>query len=621
MDNILFNPIKNKHPRGAIKTNETVNFELLVKKNIHFKDLKLIIHDEFRNSNIIKTLNYQTQLNEFNYFTVSIDPLPFGVYFYYFEIIFDDCSYFIKSDKLNSKVTKDKDRYSKWQLTVYKEDFSTPEWFKGTIMYQIFPDRFFKSSNFIPGDVKNYSERIIHKDWNSIPHSGITHNNYQAKDFFMGNLLGIEEKKQYFNNLNIETIYLNPIVESAENHRYSTADYFNVDPFFGTNEQFKNFCIDFKKDNINIILDGVFSHTGSDSIYFNKENNYNSIGAYNSKDSNYFDWYFFKNYPNEYHSWWGFNNLPTVNKRNKNFIKFINEKDNGVLNFWQKLGISGWRLDVADEFTDEFLDEIRYSCKNFDKDSLIIGEVWEDATNKISYDKRRRYFLGDQLDSVMNYPWKDAIINFVKYHDVEEFSFEILSLVENYPKPALDSLMNLLSSHDTERIITMLALDDPNEIPVEKRPTYKLSNEEYSKATSLLKFAAFLQFTLPGVPSIYYGDEIGMYGFRDPYNRLGFTWNNIDNNLLEFYKNLSKFRFDNKNSFKNSFELIYSKDKCIAYKRNNILCIINMSEEAKLIPTDFKLNNILFSNSEVDFSKYGIVVSSKSYSAIEIDKL
>lgn len=506
-----------------------------------------------------------------------------------------------------------------WQLTIVNHDFKTPDWFKGTTMYQIFPDRFKKSSAFQPiEEAKNVHERFIHDSWTALPHSAITHTNYRAKDFFMGNLLGIQEEKNYFQKLNIDSIYLNPIVESAENHRYSTADYFKVDPYFGTNEQFKNFCQEFSTANIKIILDGVFSHTGSDSIYFNKEKHYNSLGAHNSEQSPYYSWFDFLNFPNSYNSWWGFENLPTVNKNNQHFLDFITQKDTGVVNFWQQLGIAGWRLDVADEFPDKFLDEIRSSAKYYDSEALIIGEVWEDASNKMAYNQRRRYFQGNQLDSVMNYPWRDAIINFVKDGNAEQFEYEINTLVDHYPREALHSLMNLLSSHDIPRILTALAVEDAKNYPLSERPNYILTSEKYSEVKELSKFAAFLQFTLPGVPSIYYGDEIGMYGFTDPYNRLGFDRENIDEDLLGFYTKLTTFRADNKKSFCDNFELLSAQDGAISYTRNDILCIINMSTSPTIIE-NFVQGEVLFTNNDVVFTKYGTVVPAKTYVAIKIN--
>lgn len=618
MKNIIFNPIYNKNPQGAVKNNQKINFNMLVKEDFYFKKISIILINDETKFEIEKDLSIISKNKNYNTLSVELDCLNSGLYFYYFKIVFDDLVAYVKNNKLNAVTTTNYNEFELWQLTVYDKSFKTPDWFKGTIMYQIFPDRFKKSENFTQLEIpKNDKERFIHKNWTDTPHSSITHKNYQAKDFFKGNLKGIEEEKEYFKNLNIESIYLNPIVESAENHRYSTADYFKVDPYFATNEQFESFCKDFKKNNIKIILDGVFSHTGSDSIYFNKYNNYNSVGAYNSINSPYYDWFDFKEFPNNYNSWWGFDNLPTVNKYNKTFLKFITEKDNGVLNYWQKLGISGWRLDVADEFPDEFLDAIRDSVKSYDNEAIIIGEVWEDASNKMAYNKRRRYFQGAQLDSVMNYPWREAIINFVKYKNSEEFEYNINQLIENYPKEALDSLMNLISSHDMPRILTALAVDNAKEYPLNERLTFNMTENLYNKVKILSKFVAFIQFTLPGVPSIYYGDEIGMYGFTDPYNRLCFDRDNIDYDLLNFYKNLTKFRYDYKQSFKNNFEFLYSKNGCVAYKRNNIICVINMNE--KPIILDIVTNGeILFTNKDCIFTKYGLVVPSETYLAIKV---
>ncbi|MDO4813737.1 MAG: glycoside hydrolase family 13 protein [Gemella sp.] len=618
MQHIIFNPIYNKKPRGSVADNKEISFEVLIKKDFYFNKISLVLRDDFSNVISKNRLNKVTSDNkEYDTYKVIIPPLSPGLYFYYFDIKLDFFPVYLKNNKLNAELTKDYEAYSMWQLSVHKAEFTTPNWFKGTTMYQIFPDRFKKSPNYTPSEtVKNEADRFVHEEWTAIPHSSITHENYRAKDFYKGNLEGIREEADYFKKLNVESIYLNPIVESAENHRYSTADYFKVDPWFGTNEAFEKFCKEFKEKDISIILDGVFSHTGSDSIYFNRDNNYDSVGAYNSTDSKYYPWFDFKNFPNEYNSWWGFDNLPTVNKSNEDFLNFVTKDDEGVVNYWQKLGIAGWRLDVADEFPDKFLDEIRRSAKTYDKEALIIGEVWEDASNKMAYNQRRRYFQGDQLDSVMNYPWREAIINFVKYHNAEEFMYQIHTLVENYPTQALDSLMNLLSSHDMPRILTALAVDNAKEHPLEERPNYKLSSEKYAEVKDMSKFAAFIQFTLPGVPSIYYGDEIGMYGFTDPYNRLGFDRDNIDKDLLKFYQKLTDFRFNNKEEFVTGFEFISAENGLIHYKRNSIDCIVNMSDKAQVIER-LTQGDVLFSNKDAVFTKYGLVVPAKTYVAVK----
>ena len=459
---IQFNPLQDKYPKGAVSSSQDILFEVWVHQDFYFKQISLNLFNDFTQQKFIYTLEPTDVLKEQSRkYIVNIPALETGLYFYDFEITFEDSTGYLKKHKFNAVFTMEEQSYSSWQLTVYDADFQTPEWMKGSIMYQIFPDRFKKSPHYQATVAANEEMRVRHDDWNAIPYSSITHEDYRAQDFFMGNLKGIHEELPYFKQLKIDSIYLNPIVESPENHRYSTADYFNVDPYLGTVQDFKDLCKDFKEENIRITLDGVFSHTGADSIYFNRYGHYDSVGAFQSQDSPYYPWFTFMEFPNVYQSWWGFTNLPTVIKENKEYQEFMFNAKNGVIPYWQRLGIGGWRIDVADEFPDCFIDQLRKSAKQEDPDCFLLGEVWEDATTKFSYNTRRRYFLGKQFDSVMNYPWRDAIIRFVKHKDARQFSLALLELLENYPKPALDVLMNLLSSHDTERILTILAFERP----------------------------------------------------------------------------------------------------------------------------------------------------------------
>lgn len=269
-------------------------------------------------------------------------------------------------------------------------------------MYQIFPDRFCRSGEKhenVPTD------RIIHENWEDTPffrpdERGIIRNN----DYFAGDFKGIESKLPYLQSLGVTCIYLNPVFESHENHRYSTACYEHIDPMLGTDEDFEHLCKQAKTYGIDIILDGVFSHTGADSIYFNKFGRYGDHeGAYRDPDSKYKNWYFFSRYPFDYESWWGITTLPNVNENNPDYTEYICG-ENGILQRWIDKGARGWRLDVADELPDEFLDNLNKAVKAKGNDKVIYGEVWEDASNKESYGVRRRYLIGGQLDSVMNYP-------------------------------------------------------------------------------------------------------------------------------------------------------------------------------------------------------------------------
>lgn len=616
MKNVIYNPLINKRPSGASKNNEKNLFQIYIDEKISIKNLSLVIFND-KNENIRNkfAMTYLNKNENYLMYSVQLNELETGLYFYYFEFFENESLKYISNFNFNAEIS---DEISTWQLTVYNKDFQTPEWIKGGIIYQIFPDRFEKSENFIPTKAKNSEERIIHSNWTDIPNSALDTKNYSAKDFFMGNLNGILDKKNYIKSLNVNMIYLNPIFESSENHRYSTANYFKVDPFLGTNEIFKNLCTEFKNIGINFILDGVFSHTGSDSIYFNKYNRYDEPGAYNSKESKYYPWFKFIEYPEKYESWWGFENLPTLKKENADYIDFICKKEEGVLNYWQNLGIMGWRIDVLDEFPDVFIDELRKSIKEKNEEAFILGEVWEDASNKFSYGNRRRYLLGEQADSIMNYPWRTAIIELVKYKNVELFASRIQSIINNYPQPALDTMMNLLSSHDVERIITVLGTDI-EKVSYEDRKYFTLTKDEYEKGKALQKMAAFLQFTLPGIPSIYYGEEIGMEGFRDPFNRQCFCLESGDRDLLEYYIQLTEFRKKYENSFKTGFKFEKISKTLISYHRNDILCIINLDDKP-VIYEEINKGELLFSNSKVFFTDYGLVIGANSYLALNTKK-
>ncbi len=467
-----------------------------------------------------------------------------------------------------------------WQLTVAEKDFTTPDWLKGGIIYQIFPDRFYNSGSkkeCVPTD------RVMRSDWGAEPEwrptaEGKVLNN----DFFGGDLKGIEEKLPYLKDLGVSCIYLNPIFESHSNHRYDTADYSKIDSCLGTEKDFKNLCKSAKKLGIHIILDGVFSHTGDDSVYFNKKGRYSTLGAYNSPESPYYKWYKFTNYPNKYQSWWGFETLPEVIEEGEEYRNFINGKG-GIIEKWLNAGADGFRLDVADELPDIFIDELRARLKETKPDALLMGEVWEDATTKHSYGSRRRYLLGKQFDSVMNYPFANAIIDFCRNGKAEYFMSTIMQIVENYPKQCLDVMMNHIGTHDTERAITKIAGESCEYRDRIWQSCHSLG-DKYQMGVQLLKCAVALQFTLPGVPSIYYGDEAGMEGYKDPFNRGCYPWGNENNELLDFYKTMGRIRRENPVFQKGWFSPVSSMLGCVAYRRHNeygdIMVIVNRNERA-----------------------------------------
>jgi len=493
-----------------------------------------------------------------------------GLYFYRFEL--DDKGF--DCGEMRRGAFSDAKRC--WQITVFESYYQTPAWFKGGIMYQIFPDRFYKS-----GDIPIAEHKILRSDWGGTPRYqpnefGKVLNN----DFFGGNLNGIREKLPYLKDLGITTLYLNPIFEAYSNHRYDTGDYMKIDPLLGTSEDFDRLVETAKECGIGIVLDGVFNHTGDDSRYFNRYGRYPEIGAYQSKDSPYADWYSFYEFPEGYESWWGIATLPAVNENSESYQNFILGK-NGVLKNWIKHGIMGWRLDVADEIPDFFLSLLRTSVKEENSDAVIIGEVWEDASNKIAYSVRRKYLQGNELDSVMNYPLKDAIINFMQTCNTTMLRETIFRLIDNYPKQTLDSLMNILGTHDTPRILTVLG----NQVceTKEQMEVARLDDEAKKSAKAKLKMAALLQFTLPGVPCIYYGDEIGMEGDRDPFCRKCYDWENADEDLRTYYRNLGKIRqSDLKGIFSEGvYREIYADSSCLVFERrtdsNCVYIFVNCS--------------------------------------------
>ena len=429
-----------------------------------------------------------------------------------------------------------------WQLTVYEKDFAVPKAAAGGIIYQIFPDRFFasgKEKENVPDD------RFLRKEKTATPEFRQSNGPCSlGNDYYGGDLAGITEKLPYLKSLGVSIIYLNPIFEAHSNHRYNTADYMKIDPLLGTEEDFKELCEKAERQGIKIILDGVFSHTGDDSVYFNRYGRYPSCGAYNSKNSPYFGWYKFTRWPDSYSAWWGVPSLPETHEENPDFSEFITG-ENGVLRHWLRLGASGWRLDVADELPDEFLDKIRTAVKAEKEDALIIGEVWEDATDKISYGVRRRYLRGRQLDSVMNYPFAAAIIKFVTGGNADELYDTVAAVCENYPKAALDVLMNHIGTHDTVRILTALGGEPDMGRGRAWQSGAVMTAEQLEHGKKLLYIAALLQFTLPGIPSVYYGDEAGMTGYGDPFCRGFYPWGREDMYLISFYKKLGAVRRSN----------------------------------------------------------------------------
>lgn len=562
---------------SALATDEKVRFKIIVSRDFACTGAKLAITKEGEET-VFYDMFWVGMHEEYDeYWEVHFSATTSGLYFYHFEL---QTPWGINCIKNAGGGKGDFLREgAEFQQTVYDKDFKVPSFLQGGLIYQIFPDRFHNSG--IPKT--DVPKSRIMRSWGEEPYwseeqmRGVWNN-----DYFGGDLKGIEQKLPYLADLGVSCIYLNPIFESHSNHRYDTADYEKIDSLLGTEEDLKDLCKCADKQGIKIILDGVFSHTGCDSKYFNMYNRYDTVGAYNSKDSPYFSWYKFINWNKEYHAWWGIKLLPELVEEDSSYRKYMCS-ENGIVRKWIRCGIGGWRLDVADELPDVFLDDLRVAVKAEDPNAIIIGEVWEDATTKFAYGQRRRYFQGRQLDSVMNYPFANAILSFVKEGNALAFGDAVMSIIENYPPNVLHVLMNHIGTHDTPRAITALA--GPN-MEGQGRPWQHennvLSVEDYDLGVLRLKLASLIQYTLPGVPSLYYGDELGMQGMRDPFNRGCMKWDNGDETLLSWYKNLGDMRKKISVLKDGEFELVYAEHNSLAYcrtsKNEQLLVAVNAGD-------------------------------------------
>lgn len=588
----IFNSRKKEYKSqiSAIAVDEQVKFRLVVPRCIKCSCARLAVFKD-NESTVYYNMFWAGMCGESHeYWEIHFSATTAGLYFYHFELETPWGNSLVKNvgngeGDLNAEGTE-------FQQTVYEKDFKTPDFLKGGLIYQIFPDRFYNSKT----PKKNVPESRVMRKWGEEPYwqesqmNGIWNN-----DYFGGDLKGVEEKLEYLSGLGVSCIYLNPIFEAHSNHRYDTADYEKIDSLLGDESDLESLCKKAHGLGISVILDGVFSHTGCDSKYFNMYNRYNTVGAYNSKSSPYFSWYKFTDYPNGYKSWWGIKLLPEVSEEDEGYREYICGK-NGILRRWLRLGISGWRLDVADELPDVFLDDLRKAVKEENENAVIIGEVWEDATNKFAYGERRRYLLGEQLDSVMNYPFADAILNYVKFGNAQAFMSGIMSIVENYPPCVVNVLMNHIGTHDTERAITRLAGESAEGKDRAWQHSHnQLSDYDYLKGISMMKLASLIQYTLPGVPSLYYGDEAGVQGMKDPFNRACFPWDNINKELYKWYKRLGEIRRGCKAFKEGSFEPLYAADSAIAYVRrseeNSVLTAVNNSNSELQIPVGEEWDN------------------------------
>lgn len=560
--------IECKSPYGAVKCGEKLSLHFPIASWVSVD--KMFVFIRLGDVSTPVEMRFEKSENGFSVYTADYVFDTAGIYYYRFEMRNRDGVWYYGRGENGESVCGE--NLPEWQLTVYKSSYKTPDFAKGNIIYHVFVDRFNRADG-----VKTKRKYRLHESFSESPEVVSADGKYYADDFFGGNFNGIREKLDYLEELGVGIIYLSPIFKAFSNHRYDTGDYLKVDELLGTEDDFKRLLDAAHEKGMKIILDGVFNHSGADSLYFNKFGTYDSLGAYQSKSSPYYDWYYFKKFPDEYACWWGCDNVPDLNKSNKDYRALVFGK-NGVVEKWQKLGADGWRLDVVDELPIDFVNLLIKKIKSVNKDALVIGEVWEDASTKVSYGELRPYLLGDQLDGTMNYPFMNAIIAYVRDGDEKFFKDTVQSILENYPKETVYCLMNSLGTHDTVRIINALSDVRAHGWSKTHKLGYKLPDSEYEKAKKKLYLASVLQFTLPGIPSIFYGDEAGLQGFDDPINRRPYPWGSEDKEILAHYKKLGRIRRENRAVFSGGFNM-RDENGLVAYERasgdDEILIAVN----------------------------------------------
>ncbi|HFL3600083.1 TPA: glycoside hydrolase family 13 protein [Clostridioides difficile] len=560
-----------KAPFGALKFDEELTICVKVNEGYNIKSISLKINREEEMRTI--TLNEELDNDKLGKcFCCKIEKFDgTGVYFYYFKVDVEmdgqiKTLFYGKNRDNGYSCEYNYSDINKYQITVYK-DFKVPTWYKEGILYHIFVDRFNNGNR--SGKVDNPKKNsFIYGNWEDTPmYIKDSQGDVIRWDFHGGNLRGIINKLGYLKKLGVSILYLSPIFEASSNHKYDTGDYKKIDPMFGDEDTFKELIDKAKEKGISIVLDGVFSHTGADSKYFNMYGNYNSLGAYQSKESPYYSWYMFEEFPQKYKSWWDVKTLPNINELEHSYMDYIIYDNDSVINKWVNMGIKGWRLDVADELPTKFIRELKKELKKADDDSILIGEVWEDASNKISYGQRRSYLLGEELDSVMGYPFRNNMFSFLKGEiNSYELCNRYMQIKENYPKESFRSNLNLIGTHDVTRAKTELNDD-----------------------VDLVKLAVAIQMTFEGVPYIYYGDEAGLCGGVDPDNRRTYPWKNEDEDMLNFYRDVIKIRNKNKLLSSGNTEFIYTNnDSVFSFIRVNenndrMLILVNRSENVESI--------------------------------------
>ncbi len=533
--------------------------------------------------------------------------------------------------------TEDPEDHS-FALMVYEPGFVSPSWAPDAVIYQIFPDRFRDgrtSNNPQTGDVR-YDDPVLKLAWGVLPEgycrnyadgntncpwrfddtppaSSLTKEQPRGRDYYGGDLKGVEQKLAYLKSLGINTIYFNPIFDAGSNHSYDTQDYYKIDPYFGTQGDWNNLIKQANKIGIRIVLDGVFNHMSSDSPFFDRYHHYKTVGACESASSPYRSWFHFRapqgNEPSVcapstpggndtyYDGWFGFDSIPVIDKSNPAVQQYFLTNPDSVSKHWLTAGAGGWRMDVSGDpsFPAGYWETFRSVTKTTKPDALLISETWQKDSTLL------RMIRGDRLDTTMNYRLRDAVIGLLapgsfdskgfpdsgRIIEPSEFAARIASMREDYPDAAYYSLMNLLDSHDTERLLWTLT--PGAETTAEK----ELNAANLAAGKQSVKLASLIQYTMPGAPTVYYGDEVGITGDDDPDDRRTYPWTDLggstDNDLFAHYQALAALRAQNAALTDGDIRMLLADDATdvVAYGRKTndqaAVIVINRSSQSQSV--------------------------------------
>lgn len=589
---------------------------------------------------------FKCNQDNYAYFETTVELWECPMYQYYFSFYGNEGFQYYKKENYtgNTNVTGEEC----FELAV---NYEVVDWAKGAVGYQIFPDRFCKGKNSIKFPMPR---RHLHKKWDELPVLGPDKEGIFNNDFFGGDFAGIKEKVPYLADLGIEILYLNPIVTSQSTHRYDTADYFNPDPYLGTVEDLKELTAELHKFGIKVIFDGVFNHTGNDSIYYDQYGTYGGQGAYQNPKSPYREIYEWDE-NGKAHGWWDIKTMPTCNKNSPKFLDMICGVG-GAIDTWCSWGMDGIRLDVADELTDFFIANINCAMRrNRGNDFIIYLEVWEDAMRK-----GKTYISNvDEGHTTMNYYFTDALLRYYKYGDADRLFTTFKVIHTDYPTATRQTLMNSTGTHDKSRLIDVHGSNvfnyygehtwdidfktywdqlsekerqrwikesdwDEKEaferFKEEWQRNYQLTSEEYEHGKKVSKSYVTALAFMPGMFTVYYGDEVGMHGIGNLYNRSTYPWGHEDKKLLEFYKELIKSRKSEEFLRKAEVRVLQINENQFVYERyddnNQIIVVVSrVNYETQIaLPKDYENARIVFcieGSSKDVLAPYGAIVLKK----------